>query len=202
MIPWYFYALFYVIFKTIFQITRKEALEKTHAMSFESLRTIFVVIFACFLIPFMDFSFDLINLWWVYLASIFGTIGILFAAKAFKHGQISLISPLGNLRPGFVAILALIFLSETLRVKQIIGILIILISAYLLESDHNFSNFMKPIKHLFKSRYSIYFIFATFLFSITSILDKIILLNKINNIYTYFFFMWIFLAINFNIVQF
>jgi drug/metabolite transporter (DMT)-like permease len=54
---------------------------------------------------------------------------------------------------------------------------------------------------MLKSKYSLFFLFAMFLFAICSVLDKFILTYKITNIYTYFFFIWIFLAINFNIVH-
>ena len=201
MIPWYGYAIGAAIFATLFQITRKKALTKAHAMNFESLRTFFVVIIALFLIPFMDWSFDKQYLFLVYLVSLIATIGILYASKAYRHNEISLISPLSNLRPAFVAILALLFLSESLGGKKILGIGILLTAAYLLESNHHLSNLTAPIKHLLKSKYSLYFIFATFLFSICAILDKFIITTKITNIYTYFFLVWIFMAINFNIIH-
>ena len=201
MIPWYGYAIAAAIFATLFQITRKKALSKVHAMNFESLRTFFVVIIALFLLPFMDWSFDKKSLLLVYIVSLIATTGILYAAKAYRHNEISLISPLSSLRPAFVAILATIFLSEALGGKKIIGIGVLLVSAYLLESDHHLSNLKAPIKHLLKSKYSLYFIFATFLFSISAILDKFIIGTKITNIYTYFFLVWIFMAINFNIIH-
>jgi len=198
---WYIFAFGSAVSFTLFQIIRKKALLKAHAMNFESARTIFVVIISLFLIPFLDWSFDKSSLFLVYIVSLIITIGILYAAKAFRHNDISLISPLGNLRPAFVAILAFIFLSESLAARQLIGIGILLISAYLLESNHHLSDILAPIRHLIKSRESLYFIFATFLFSISSILDKFIIGTKITNIYTYFFLIWVFVAINFNIIH-
>ena len=195
------FALGSAVTFTLFQIIRKKALLKVHAMNFESARTIFVVMISLFLIPFLDFSFDKSSLFWVYIVSLLATTGILYAAKAFRHDDISLIFPLGNLRPAFVVVLAFIFLSESIGVRQITGIGILLVSAYLLESDHHLSNFVAPIKHLMKSKESLYFIFATFLFSICSILDKFIIGTKITNIFTYFFLVWIFIAINFNIIH-
>jgi uncharacterized membrane protein len=198
---WYVFAIGAAIFYTLFQIARKKALMKAHAMNFESIRTIFVVLIGLFLIPFMDWSFDKGILFLVYGVSLIATVGILFTAKAFRHNDISLISPLANLRPAFVAVLAYFFLSESLGVKQMIGIGILLVSAYLLEADHHLSDFVAPIKHLMKSKESLYFIFAMFLFSIGSIFDKYIIGSKITNVFTYFFLIWVFIAINFNIVH-
>ena len=61
--------------------------------------------------------------------------------------------PLANFKPAFVAIIAFLFLSEAVTQKQIIGIIILLISAYLLESNHHFSNLYAPIKNFLKTKY-------------------------------------------------
>jgi len=111
-----------------------------------------------------------------------------------------LYSLLGNLKPAFVALLAFIFLAESITYKNIIGIIVLLLSAYLLESDHHFSDFVKPIKHLLKEKYSIYFILAIFLFSVTAVFDKFIISNYLD-IFTYFFLIWLFIAINFNFIH-
>jgi len=201
MIQWYVYAIGAAVFATLFEIFRKKALSKVHAMNFESARTIFMVLLCLFLIPFISLSFDKINMFLVYLTSLLAAIGILYAAKAFRHGDISLITPLSNLRPAFIAIIAVIFLSESLSKTQITGIAVLFATAYLLAADHHISSFIAPIKHFIKSKYSLYFLFATFLFAVTAVLDKFIITNKITNIFTYFFFVWIFLAINLNIIH-
>lgn len=198
---WYIFALGSAVSFAFFQIIRKKALSKSHAMNFESVRTLFVVILALFLIPYIDWSFDKSSLVLVYIVSLIATTGILYAAKAFRHNDISLISPLGNLRPAFVAVIAFVFLSESFGAKEITGIIILFISAYLLESNHHLSDITAPVKHLLKSKYAIYHIFATFLFSICAVLDKFIIDTKITNIYTYFFLVWVFMAINFNLVH-
>lgn len=198
---WYVFAIGAAIFSAAFQILRKKALLKCHALNFESARTMYVVMIALVLLPFLDWSFDKSALIIVYIVSFLAAIGILFAAKAYRHNDISLISPLSNLRPAFVAIIAFIFLSESLGYKQIAGILIILVSAYILESNHHFSNIFEPLKHMIKSKYTLYFIFAMFLFSITAVLDKFVISTKITHVYTYFFLLWLFLAINLNIIH-
>ncbi len=199
---WYVFALASAFFFTFFQVLRKEALQKSHAMNFESVRIFFVVIFALFVLPFTDWSFDKSSLVVAYIVSLLATVGILYASRAYRHKDLSLISPLATLRPAFIAVLAAIFLGESLGVKEILGISIILISAYVLESNHHFSNLIAPLKHILKSKYSLYFIFASFLFSICSVLDKYMIGHKITNIYTYYFIIWLFIAINFNIIHF
>jgi drug/metabolite transporter (DMT)-like permease len=121
-------------------------------------------------------------------------------ARALRHKEISLIYPLSCIKPAFVAILAYFFLSESIGIKQIVGIGIILVSTYLLESDHHFSDFTKPLKNIISSKYNLYFVIAILIFSATTILDKYIVSNYLD-ISTYFFLSWIFIAINFNIVH-
>jgi len=200
MIPWYIYAFASVILGTIFSIYRKKALLTEHAMNFESARTLTIALLCLFLIPYINLNVNRNIIILVYLVSFLVTAGILFTAKALRHKAISLIFPLGNIKPAFVAVIAFFFLSEAIQPKQIIGIIILFISAYLLESDYHISDFIVPLKHVFKTKYSLYFIFAVFLFSITAVFDRFVISNYMN-IFTYFFLLWIFVAVNFNIVH-
>lgn len=201
MIPWYVYAFFSVVLGTFFIIYRKKSLENVHSMNFESVRTLSVALFGLLLIPFIDFSifsWKIIGI--VYIVSLLGCGGILFFSKAIKHNQISLIYPLVNIKPVFVVILAYIFLAEKVAIIQMVGIFIILISAYLLESNHHLSDFLMPFKNLMLSKDNLYFLISIILLSITSILDKYVISNHLD-IFSYFFIIWIFIAINFNAVH-
>lgn len=201
MFSWYFYAIGSVIFKVLFDITRKNTLKKTHAMNLESIRSLLVFIFSLVLLPFINLRYDAKSIALVYLASLLSTAGILYVSKAYKHTDISLLEPLDNFRPAFVAILAFIFLSESITPIQIVGIAVLVISAYLLESDHHFSNLVAPLKSIFKSKYNLLFLLGTLLFAISSILEKFIIDYKIRDIYALFFLIWFFIAINFNIIH-
>jgi uncharacterized membrane protein len=200
MVQWYVYVLASVIFSVIFVIARKKALLKVHAMNFESSRTLTMAIICLFLIPFLNLNLNVKSIFLIYFVSILVTIGILLAAKAIRHKDISLIQPLANFKPAFVAIIAFLFLAETINTKQIIGIIILFLSAYLLESNHKLSDFTAPIKNFLNNKYTIFFVISIFIFSITATLDKFIISN-FTDIFTYFFLLWIFIAINFNIVH-
>lgn len=199
-IPWYVYAIVASFFSTAFFIIRKKALLKTHAMNFESARTLSIAVLCLFLIPFID-----LNVGWnvvviIYGMSLIGTVGILFAAKALRHEAISLIAPLRNIKPAFVVIIAFLFLGESLGMKKILGISILLIAAYLLESDHQFSDFLAPIKNFFRDKYSIFFLFSVFLFGVIDVFSKFVITNYVD-IFTLFFLLWVFIAINFNLIH-
>lgn len=200
MIPWYVYAVAAAIIASAFSITRKKALQYEHAMNFESVRTLFVAMFSLILIPFLNLKINIGMVFLVYSASLIGAIGIVFSSKAFKHGDISLLAPLANIRPAFILVLAFLLLSETPSLGQIIGIGVILVAAYLLESDHHLKGLLQPIKNIVKDKNALNYIVAIFLFSITTLLDKYIVSNMLD-IYSYFFLFWVFLALNFNFIH-
>ncbi|MBW2996117.1 EamA family transporter [Candidatus Woesearchaeota archaeon] len=200
MVAWWIFAIGSALLHTLFQITRKKALTKVHSMNFESTRALSVALLALLLIPFIDLNISGTVFLLTYLVSVLGTAGILLASKALRHEAISLITPLGNIRPAFVAVLAFFFLGETIIARQIVGIAVILLGAYLLESDHHFSDFLKPIKHFINDKYSIFFVIAVLMFSVCAVLDKYIITNYLD-IFTYFFLVWMFIAVNFNLVH-
>lgn len=200
MLPWYVLGIIVALISTLFIIIRKKALENEHAMNFESARTIAVALFTLLLIPFADFNFNIGTIFLVYCASLVAAIGIIFQAKAVRHGEISLMAPLSNIKPAFVVLLAYIFLAEKLSIGQLAGIFTLLIAAYLLQSDHHMTNLLAPLKNLLKDKNAIYYLLATLLFSITALMDKYLITDLID-IYSYTIIMWIFIAINFNFMH-
>tara|TARA_Y100000310_G_scaffold208059_1_gene208559 strand:- start:743 stop:1357 length:615 start_codon:yes stop_codon:yes gene_type:complete len=112
--------------------------------------------------------------------------------------QISEVAPLFNLTPGFLAVLAFLFLGETLTRFQVGGLVLLIVGSYVLETDHN-SFFKSALKH-FKSKYVTYAITAALIFSFCSLLDKFILNNYLNP-YEYLILIWWFVAVNFLILS-
>jgi len=200
MLPWYFFAIGAAIFDTAFTLTRKKALMKEHALDFESARSISVALLLLLLMPFVTLNHSWKIVAVIYGLSVISVVGIILMSRAFRHSQISFIYPLVNIRPIFVVSLAYIFLSEAIGLIQIIGIFIILLGAYALESDHHLLDLLEPIKSMFKSKYSLYMISAVFIFSITALADKYIVSNYLDPI-SFMFLIWIFIAINLNIVH-
>ena len=199
-LPWYLYALLAAIFASAFSIVRKKGLAFEHAMNFESLRTLMVAMFSLILIPFVNLKVNIGIIFLTYTASLLAAIGIVFASKSFRHGEISLLAPLSNIRSAFILLMAFLFLGETPTLGQIIGILVLFIAAYLLESDHNLKNLFGPFKNLIRDKNAVSYIFAIFLFSFTTIIDKYIVSGMLD-MFSYFFLMWMFLALNFNFIH-
>lgn len=200
MLPWYVLGIIVALIGTVFTLVRKKALGNEHAMNFESARTITVALFSLLLIPFAEFNINISTIFLVYITSLIVAIGILFQAKAVRHGQISLMAPLSNIRPAFVLLLAYIFLAERLSLGQIGGIFLLLISAYLLQADHHVKNLFEPIKNLIKDKNALFYLLALFIFSISTLMDKYIITERLD-IFSYSILLWVFIAINFNIIH-
>ncbi len=199
MLPWWVFAFASAIFATFFTIFRKKGTLKENALEFELTRTIFNALFGLLLLPFLTFKYTLTSILIIYFTSILASIGILLASKSLRHSEISQVIPLHNITPGFLAVLAFLFLGETLTRNQIIGLIFLIIGAYVLETEHH--NPLKSfLKHL-RSRYVDYAIISAFIFSVTALLDKYVI-NLYTTPFDFLFLIWIFIAINFMIISF
>lgn len=198
MLPWWVFAFASAIFATLFTIFRKKGTLKENAIEFELTRTTFVALFAFLLIPFLTFKYTITSVLIIYFVSILATIGIILISKAIRHEEISEIMPLHNLTPGFLAILAFLFLDESLTRFQITGLILLIIGAYLLEIDHH--SFIKSFLRHIRSKYIDYAILSAFIFSVTALLDKYVI-NFYTTPFDYLFLVWIFISINFIIIS-
>lgn len=112
------------------------------------------------------------------LVNSFGYVAMMFFwAAALKNGQISVISPLMNLSPLFVAIFSLIFLKETLTTLQIIGILILVAGGHLLTFKGKIKNILRPIELITSNKGARYLFLFMAVGVFTNILNKIVLKN-------------------------
>jgi drug/metabolite transporter (DMT)-like permease len=199
-LPWYVYAFGAVILGTFFAIFRKKALQKVHSMQFESARTLAAIILSLLFVPFVDFDISFKAIVLMYVISLLAVIGLYFMAKSYKHMELSVLMPLTNLKLVFVALLGYFLLSETVNLKNILGIAIILAGAYIIEANHNTSDIKRPLKLLFQSKYSLFLLFAIVIFSVTALLDKILVTDYVTPA-TAMFFVWIFIGINMNVAH-
>lgn len=106
--------------------------------------------------------------------------------NTLKRMDISEHAPLRNLSSIFLIIMSYFFLGERLSVMQYIGIMIIIIGAYVLEL-HHITHFFEPFKKMADKNILKLFV-ALILMSVCAIYDKLILVNMGLNITTLLFF--------------
>ena len=106
------------------------------------------------------------------LAILLANLGFTFYALALQTGDLSLISPLENLRPLFVAALSVILLGTTLSLENTLGILLISVGAFAL---HLQKSLTRTIKAVFTTRESKLMLASGIAFAFTAIMDKVTL---------------------------
>lgn len=190
---WWAFAIGSAAASTVYTLLRKTGTKKEHSLEFEMTRSIFVALFGLVLIPFLSFKYDAYSIFIIYFSSIFACAGILLTTKSIRHSEISEVTPLHNLTPGFAAVLAFIFLGESISFVQIAGILLLIVGAYVIEIK---GNFFKSVLAGFRSKYIDYSIYAALIFSFTALLDKYII-NNLVPAFDMLFLILIFISINF-----
>lgn len=118
----------------------------------------------------LNVSVDLLSFMYVFFAAVSYTISTILYCKALHQDDTSLVIPMFQLIPVFSYFLGLIFLKEILEAKQIIGGLIIILSAIIMTFEFNNRKFNKnklivlmlmTLASLFYAIYFLLFRFAT-----------------------------------------
>jgi len=193
---WYIFAILAAVLTAASTIVEKKTLLKEHAMEFSTVLAVFNFFIALVLLPYINLNFPLKMLALIYIASVLATIAFLFVAKAVRHMDISIISPLLAFDPAVVVILAFFILRERITYLQLFGILLLTVGSFVLEAENY--NMKKIFTKKFKSNYFYYIFLALILYGFCSILDKFIL-NTVPPL-TFIPIVHFFIAINFIIL--
>jgi len=199
---WTTLALISALFSAGAAIGEKKALQKEDSLSFSMVLGLFNLILS---IPFIFYirSQDLqsMTLIILFVKSFMGALSFVCVMEALKQLDISATLPLMVLTPGFVAIIAWLFLGESLTVRQITGLIILLTGTWALQSQLTFK--WNIIQRETRHHSGYYFIgVALILFTLTSIIDKV-LVGKYNmSPEGFIIFQHLFLFINLGIITF
>jgi len=179
---WYLFAFASAFFTALLVIVEKKSLLKEHALEFCSVLSIFIFLLSFTFIKFVDFNLGW-NTWALLaLESLFVSISSLFIAKAIRHMEVSLVSPLLVLLPVFVLFFSFIILKESVSFLQLLGIFLLIIGIYILETHKR--NFLKPFTEIVKFKYVNYIFLALVLSSLSLIIGRYLLSGGLVNIYS------------------
>ncbi len=173
---------------------KKKVLYKEHSTEFSTTYSLIIVIL---MLPFINrLNLNLPNfvLALLVIKSVLLLASSLLFMKAMKHNELSQIIPLKNLSPVFLIVLAFFLLKENINTTKILGVLIIMVSGYLLEKE--------SLKHnkVFRNKYFIYVIISMIFVSVAAVIDKFIIAYA--NIYTIIFVPFALMTIYLLIIQF
>ncbi|MGC8571742.1 MAG: EamA family transporter [Candidatus Micrarchaeia archaeon] len=133
---WPYLAITAGFFSGITALLEKRLLKIEHALAYTASITFIITIFSLMLLPLANFNITPLNWLLLYIYSITLTVSFWFTARLFRHGNISIASPIYKTLPIlFVVILAFLFLGESLSLIQYGFIIILTVSAYLLINE-------------------------------------------------------------------
>lgn len=193
----YTFALISAILSAFAAILEKKILFKEKALTLTLTLGIFNMFLAFFFFFGVDFTkISLMSLSILFIKSLINSIAFLCVIYSLKNLELSEALPLLVLTPGFVAIIAFLFLGEILAFLEIIGLILLLIGVYIHGLEEKQSIF-QPFKIFFSAKRK-YILFALTLFTLSSIMDKILISKFSPEAYMliqHIFFAFIFLAV-------
>lgn len=171
-------------------LIEKATLKKEHSVAYATSVALIAAIISLIFIPFIDLNISILDIFLLYIVSLLSTTTAILAAKVYKHGNISVVSPILSSIPQFIIIvLALAFLNEKLSPIKYISIAVIIIATYFLISNKN-----KKFKSFDKKYYIYILIILTLLMAIGATILKYLLFSI--QPLTYLLFLSVFTAIN------
>lgn len=202
-IPWYVYALIAAVLIAGITLFEKRELKTEHSLEYVVVLSVFNMIVAGFLWPWVSFEIAPLTLLWMYGASILGALSLWFTAKALRHLDVSVVSPQLTLNVVFALLFAFLFLGETINSVQAIGIVILLGGSLLLTRDalynttfghhavfgHQKVNASKNVHF-----YQFLIVAAMAFLGASTVVDKMVLDSV--SVFDFIFYIHIFLAFN------
>ena len=177
MVQWYVFALISALFSALAAITQKKVLFKEKALVFCAVLGFFNLIIAIPFFFFIDFSIlSYSGLIVLFIKSFLAAFSFLFVMLGIKNLELSRALPLLVLTPGLVAITAYIFLQEALSKMEISGIVFLTVGTYILSLKKP-KKIKTPFKEAINPKGHYYIIAALIIFTITAVLDKVVLSN-------------------------
>jgi len=171
---WFWLALGSAVFGAIEITLNKKALNKVSAVVLTwSLFTLSAPLIAYFALKDGLPSLNQMFFFGVIASSLTFIFSKTITNETLKQNLVSKVFPLTAFNGLFTYILGLIFLSETLRLIPVLGLVFIVLGSYILNADKAKEDLLKPFKLLFANKASLLFLFAVMLNGITSIFDKI-----------------------------
>ena len=198
---WFFLAFISALFSAAAAITEKKTLFSINALEFSFIVSVVTLLFS---IPFFFVirieSISFLSLAILFSKTILSAGAFLCVMLSIKNLEISEALPLLALSPGLVAVAGVIFINDYLTCIEWLGIVLMVIGAYILELRKGRGNIFEPFKALFNfSKYSYVFI-ALVLFTVTSLLDRVLLKDYNLPPYEFMAFQQLFYALIFTVI--
>ncbi len=192
--PWYFYAFLSAILLSISSIVEKKVLHKVHSTSFSTSLAILNFVFTLPFVFFIDFAgITKYSLSITFIVALLAALSFLLVAKALRHMDISVVSPVLALNPGASATAAFFILGESLSAQNVWGIILMIMGSYVLIASVQ-DGIKKPIKHFLSSKYTVFLLLSIVFYAVTSAIDRFLVADLSIDPMAYLFFSQLFIA--------
>ncbi|MGC8478476.1 MAG: EamA family transporter [Candidatus Micrarchaeia archaeon] len=192
MIAWYYLVIISSIFMGASTLLEKKTLKKEHAAAYSSAVMIVVLPLTLLLLPLAKFNINFYELLIIYVISVLSTITYVLTARVFRHGNISIASPLFSSLPVvFTVLFAFLFLDEKLSTIQYVSVAALVVASYFMI----FGTGNNVQKGYGKNKYVTILLFDTILMAIGAIFLKYLFILGVN-VFGYFIIDEYFMAFN------
>jgi len=200
---WFIYAFVCAISLATADALSKKALDDdTDPYIVAWVRTGYAAPFIAVIIPFIDIpELDSVFYLVTFLAVPLDIIAVLLYMKAIKVSPLSLTLPFLSLTPIFLIVTSYVILGEKPDKFGFIGIILVVIGAYLLNVHTISQGFLAPFMAIAKEKGSVLMIIVAFIFSIGACLGKISVQHSspafFSVIYIFLLSLFLFIIVNF-----
>jgi uncharacterized membrane protein len=194
---WLILALLSAVFSAVSTIFEKKSLFSLDALNFSYIVSIVTLVFS---IPFfvaIPQTPSGISLLILFIKTVLNAAAFLFVMLSLKNLELSEALPLLAVSPALVAVLAFLFIGDDLVAKEWIGIFLIVAGTYVLELKKQNGSIFDPFKTFLKSPKYVHVLTAVVLFTITALMDRILLKNFKLPPYTFMAYQQLFYAVFF-----
>jgi drug/metabolite transporter (DMT)-like permease len=175
MVVWFSIALVSALLSATSAITQKKALYNIGALDFSVILSFVNLLLSIPFFFYIDYNkVTELSMLILFGKSIIGVLAFWSVMLALKNLQISNALPLLALTPGLVAVFAFLFIGEKINLAETIGLILLISGTYIIESKNSQSIF-SAFNVFIKSKFHHYILSALFLFTASSVLDKMLL---------------------------
>ncbi|MBS1518145.1 MAG: EamA family transporter [Bacteroidetes bacterium] len=174
---WFWLAILSAFLSASAAIIQKRILFDVRPLDFSLIVSGLIAVLSTPLLALTDFGyFDMSSLMYLFLKSVLNAFAFLCIMTALKNLQLSRALPVLAATPMFIALLAFIFLGESLSAYEVTGMFLIVTGTYILELKKE-EGFLHPLTVFKNSGYHRIILLALLLMSVSSVMDKFILVK-------------------------
>lgn len=175
---WLVLALLSSVSTSFYHVFKKKlvvGLEPVNTALFIRVFSLLIFSPALFFLEFGTFEISAALLVLLVSASVLGAIATVLVVIAFKHTEVSKITPTYTFLPALLLVTSYLVLGELPSIRGIAGVLLIVAGAYLINVHHHGLHPIEPFVNITKDKGSRALVIAMLIYSLTSNLDKVAL---------------------------